>query len=251
MSLQACADIVARGDPDRFAAAMAAPVDARRVLFPLYTFTVEVARAPWVTSDPMIGEMRLQWWRDALEEIAEARPVRRHEVTTPLATVLDAEAARALDRLITARRWDLYKDAFVDQAHFDSYIAETGGTLMWVAARALGALPDAEATVRTFGAATGLVRYLAAVPELESRGRIPLVDGRPDAISGLAEQALNSIADSRALRKSLPPQARPALIEGWQTRPLLKQITRSPGRVAAGQVGLSPFRKKLTLLLQA
>ena len=49
---------------------MAAPVEARRVLFPLYAFNVEVARAPWVTSEPMIGEMRLQWWRDALEEIA-------------------------------------------------------------------------------------------------------------------------------------------------------------------------------------
>ena len=74
MSLNACAAIVERGDPERFMAAMAAPVEARRVLFPLYAFNVEVARAPWVTEEPMIAEMRLQWWRDALEEIAHGEP---------------------------------------------------------------------------------------------------------------------------------------------------------------------------------
>ena len=73
MSLQACADLVQRGDPDRFAAAMAAPVAARKVLFPLYAFNLEVARAPWVTEEPMIAEMRLQWWRDALGEIGGGR----------------------------------------------------------------------------------------------------------------------------------------------------------------------------------
>ncbi|MEQ8366967.1 MAG: phytoene synthase, partial [Roseicyclus sp.] len=62
MSLQACAELVARGDPDRFRATMAAPVDARRVLFPLYAFNIEVSRAPWVTAEPMIAEMRLQFW---------------------------------------------------------------------------------------------------------------------------------------------------------------------------------------------
>ncbi|MEC7259362.1 MAG: squalene/phytoene synthase family protein, partial [Pseudomonadota bacterium] len=87
-NLTACARIVEQGDPDRFLAAMAAPVQARRVLFPLYAFGVEIARAPWVTQEPMIAEMRLQWWRDALEEIASGAPARRHEVVTPLASLL-------------------------------------------------------------------------------------------------------------------------------------------------------------------
>jgi len=106
MSFQACADIVRKGDPERFLAAMAAPPAARRVLFPLYAFNVEVSRAPWVTEEPMIAEMRLQWWRDALEEIAAGGAVRSHEVTVELAAVLDGEAAKALDRSIAARRWD-------------------------------------------------------------------------------------------------------------------------------------------------
>ncbi len=42
--VNACAAIVQRGDPDRFMATMAAPVAARRVLFPLYALNVEIAR---------------------------------------------------------------------------------------------------------------------------------------------------------------------------------------------------------------
>ena len=91
--VNACAAIVQRGDPDRFMATMAAPVAARRVLFPLYAFNVEVARAPWVTEESMIAEMRLQWWRDAVEEVAKGGVVRRHEVVTPLAEVLAPEHA--------------------------------------------------------------------------------------------------------------------------------------------------------------
>ena len=58
---------------------------ARRVLFPLYAFNIEVSRAPWVTAEPMIAEMRLQFWRDVVEEIAAGKPPRAHEVAAPLA----------------------------------------------------------------------------------------------------------------------------------------------------------------------
>ena len=70
MTTDACAALVERGDPDRFAAVMAAPVAARTRLWPLYAFNLEVARAPWVTKEPMIAEMRLQWWRDVVAEPA-------------------------------------------------------------------------------------------------------------------------------------------------------------------------------------
>ena len=144
--LTACARLVERGDPDRFAAAMAAPVEARAVLFPVYAFNVEVARAPWVTQETMIAEMRLQWWRDALEEIREGKVVRRHEVVTPLSAVLDAEGAELLDRLVGARRWDVYRDAFEDAEHFSRYVEETSGHLLLAAGRALGTMPEAVAS---------------------------------------------------------------------------------------------------------
>ena len=248
MSLQACADLVQRGDPDRFMAAMAAPVAARRVLFPLYAMALEVARAPWVTEEPMIAEMRLQWWRDVLEEIAEGREVRSHEVTTPLAGAIPPDVARDLDRLVAARRWDIYKEAFEDADHFTEYLDATGGALMWAAASTLGAAPSAETDIRSFGAATALTRFLIAVPDLEARGRIPLVDGRARAIADLAKSTLGRLPPDGQLKRQRATTARAALLEGWQTRPLLKQIAKDPGRVAAGRIGLAPIHKRARLL---
>ncbi|MDA3859145.1 MAG: squalene/phytoene synthase family protein, partial [Roseovarius sp.] len=182
--LNACADLLRRGDPDRFLAAMAAPVAARRVLLPIYAFNLEVARAPWVTQEPMIAEMRLQWWRDALGEIREVGVVRRHEVVTPLASVLDPVGAAQLDDLIEARRWDIYREPFADQAAFERYISDTSGGLLAVSAKALG--PADEAVLADAGYALGLANWLRAIPALEAAGRIPLVDGRPEALRDLA-----------------------------------------------------------------
>ena len=248
MSFQACADIVRKGDPERFLAAMAAPPAARRVLFPLYAFNVEVSRAPWVTEEPMIAEMRLQWWRDALEEIAAGGAVRSHEVTVELAAVLDGEAAKALDRSIAARSWDIYKESFEDSAHFDEYLDATAAELMWQATRLLGGQADAEDTVRGLGRAAGLARFLQAVPELEARGRVPLVDGRPDAVRGLARNALVEAGGWGVTKRSVPPQARAGMLEGWQAAPILRQVAKGPNRVAQGTLGPSPFRSKLRLM---
>ena len=105
MSLQACAELVHRGDPDRFLATMACPLAAREVLFPLYAYNVEVSRAPWVTEEPMIAEMRLQYWRDVADEIGQSRPPRAHEVAQPLSQVVAAADAALLDGIAAARRW--------------------------------------------------------------------------------------------------------------------------------------------------
>ncbi len=243
----ACAALVQRADNDRFRAAMAAPVAARPVLFALYAFNVEVARAPWVTQEAMIAEMRLQWWRDALEEIAEGGVVRRHEVVTPLADALDAQTAKALDRLVAARRWDIYRDPFEDADHFDAYLADTSGALMWAAAQALGAGVAAEGPVRAFGAATGLARFLQAVPALEAQKRIPLVDGRAEGIAALARAGLDTMPSRAVLRRAVGKTAQPALIEGFLTRTVLQQAARDPGRVGAGALQVNPALQSLLL----
>jgi phytoene/squalene synthetase len=248
MSLAACADLVRRGDPDRFLAAMAAPPEARVVLFPLYAFNVEVSRAPWVTQEPMIAEMRLQWWRDALEEIGEGRPHRAHEVVTPLVPILDAAAAQALDRAVAARRWDIYRDRFEDETHFAEYIEATSGDLMWTAARALGAPAGTEPVVRDFAWGAGLAAFLRAIPELEARGRKPLPDGRPGAVQTLAREGLGRIARARRSRHGLGSAAAPALYAGWQAAPILRQAAADPARVADGALGLSEFSRRARLL---
>lgn len=247
MSLEACAALVERGDPDRFVATMAAPPAARARLWPLYAFNLEVARAPWVTKEPMIAEMRLQWWRDVVAE----PNARAHEVAGPLHSLIRSASlpVAVLDRLIAARHWDVHPEPFSDRAAFDTYLDDTAGGLMWLAARALGAPAAAEASVRAFGWATGLANYLRAVPDLESRGRKPLVDGRPQAVRDLATQGLTRISSARA-GKPLIGTGLPALLAGWQTAALLRQVQRDPLAVAGNRMGLSEFSRRGRLLWQ-
>src|ERR671926_643162 len=61
-----CADLVRDADKDRFLAALFAPEPARRGLLALYAFNVEVSRVRDRVSEPLPGEIRLQWWRDAI-----------------------------------------------------------------------------------------------------------------------------------------------------------------------------------------
>ncbi|WP_299280605.1 squalene/phytoene synthase family protein [uncultured Tateyamaria sp.] len=239
----ACARIVEQGDPDRFRTVMAAPVAARAMLFPIYAMNVEVSRAPWVTQEAMIAEMRLQWWRDALEEIARGRAVRKHEVTTPLAGVIGPEQAKMLDESVTARRWDIYPEPFEDEAHMDAYIDQTAGHLMWTAAAALGAPAQAEGDVRALAFAAGTAAFLRAVPALAAAGRIPLLDGTHEGLIVLAKRA-----KARSVRPALPKAARPALWPAIGAGKLLDQVIRNPQAVGDGTLPapLTPLRLGLS-----
>lgn len=251
MTLDACAALVERGDPDRFAAAMATPPAARAKLFPLYAFNLEVARAPWVSKEAMIAEMRLQWWRDV---VAEPTP-RAHEVAGPLHGLIKSAnlPLDVFDRLIEARRHDVYADPFADQTEFDAYIDATSGGLMWLCASALGASPAAEPAIRAYAYATGIARYLQAVPDLEDRGRMPLPDGRPEAVRALAGQALSRLHIARANRSGANRRGIPsaALLSGWQTEPLLRRVLADPNCVANGTLALSEFTRRSHLAWQA
>ncbi len=241
---------IERGDPTRFAALLAAPPNARTALATLYAFNLEIARAPWVTKEPMIAEMRLQWWRDALQD-AENGTIRAHEVMQPLASLMTHQSLplNTLDRMVEARRWDIYSDAFTDQTAFDDYLMDTAGGLMWLSGKALGAGAASEPALRAFGWATGLAAFLQAVPNLVERGRIPLLDGRDQGIATLARRGLAQLATART--SHIDPAARPALLSGWQTQSLLAMAAHDPARVGDGQLQLSEFTRRGRLVWQA
>src|SRR3954468_9374408 len=78
--------LIRRVDPDRWMSSrfIADPL-ARADVIAIYAFDHELARAPKVSSNPLIGEIRLTWWREALDEVFEGRPVRRHPTAEALA----------------------------------------------------------------------------------------------------------------------------------------------------------------------
>ncbi len=247
--LTACADLVRQADPDRFQAVMAAPVAARPVLFALYAFNIELARAPWASQEAMIAEMRVQWWRDIGAEIAGGKPVRRHFVATPLGRLLTPELAAHIDAMAEARRWHIYKDPFADQAEFDAHIDATNGSLMWMAAASLGAAD--EHVVRDFAYGAGVAAWLKAIPDLEKQKRVPLLDGTVEGVRALAAAALERLQQARADGGQVSKEAGVALLAGWQAEALLKQAVREPNLVAEGALGQSEFRRRAGLMWRA
>lgn len=247
MSVTACAAIVEKGDADRFAAVMAAPVELRPRLWPIYAFNVEVARAPWVTEEPGIAEIRVQWWRDALAEIAVGGAVRRHEVVEPLAEVLRGAGVDValLNAVCDARRWDIYREPFEDAADLAGHLRATGGGLMQAACAAAGGgtptLLDAAGEVGFGGAVAG---WLMAVPSLEARGRVPLVDGTHEGVRALAREGLAGLARARAVDfGAWVPVVRAA----WRAEAVLRQVVRDPAAVSEGRLGGSEFARRAGL----
>lgn len=253
MSTEACAERVASGDPDRFAATLAAPAAARARLWPLYALNLELARAPWASAEPLVAEMRLQWWVDALGAIAAGQAVAPHEVLTPVrALVAETPALVApLVALAEARRGDCWRDTPTDTAELGAYIAATSGNLMWAAAVTLGAPSPAESVVRDFAWASGLANWLRAVPELQARGQHPLPDPRPAAVAELARAGLARLARARAARAAISPKVAPALYPGWLARGVLRRAAAEPARVLQGQLAPSEFARRASLLLPA
>jgi len=238
--IAACAALVQTGDPDRFLATMAAAPDQRAGLFILYAFNLEIARAPYLTDEPMIAEMRLQWWRDVVAA-AGSGAARAHPVAAPLHRLIAERGlpVATLEAAIAARRWDCWRDP---QHDLDGYLEATGAGLMALAARALGGRDDAAA--RDVGWAAGLAAYLRAVPDLAARGRQPLADPSPDAVAALARQGLDRLA--RARRAGAGPAA--ALRAGWLAGPILRQALADPAAVAAGWLAVPEVQRRGRML---
>ena len=65
---------VRAGDPDRFLVTLFAPAEARPALLALAALDLELHRIERVTTQPMAGLIRLQWWRESLDGIEASRP---------------------------------------------------------------------------------------------------------------------------------------------------------------------------------
>lgn len=247
--VQACAELVKAADQERFRATMAAPVPARDVLFPIHAFCLEIAKAPWLTKESMIAEMRLQFWRDVLQEKIDGKDPRAHEVARPLAGVLDAQAAEALDKTVTARQWDIYKDPHEDLASFKSYLSNSYAVPMVEASRLLGAPAETHTALKNLAYAGALVRYFAAVPKLEEAGRIPLVDGRLSAVSELASDAFEQVRGSGEILAGLDKVERAPMIDALTHLPLLKRAARAPSAVIEGRLSLTPIKQSVRLAM--
>jgi NADH dehydrogenase [ubiquinone] 1 alpha subcomplex assembly factor 6 len=180
-----CLDQVRRFDRDRYLTALFAPADRRVDLLALYAFNVEVARIRELIREPMMGHVRLQWWRDAIAEIYAGRE-RRHQVVHGLAPAVRRHGLSRghFDRLLDAREQDMSMEAPTDLPALVAYAQGTAGSLGLLAVEILGGsatrTPHADSDVAVAAAAANawtahaLVGLLRAVPYHARQHRIYL-----------------------------------------------------------------------------
>ncbi len=169
------AALLRKQDPDRYLTALFAG-ERREALFALYAFNLEIARTREAVREPVMGLIRLQWWRDVMEEIAQGK-VRAHEVVRPLAEAIAAHGLSPdlFERLIAARERDLDPEPPADLASLVEYSRNTSGALSELALEVLGkpspALREAGQAAGIAWSLTGLIR---AVPFHASHRRVYL-----------------------------------------------------------------------------
>nr|WP_237168296.1 squalene/phytoene synthase family protein [Paracoccus shandongensis] len=243
--MDACTDLVRTQDPDRFGAVLVARPQDRPALITLYALNLEIARAPFQSREPMLAEMRLQWWIDRLDEMGTGKPPPLHDVLTPLWEAW-GEGAGRIAPLAEARRRDCAREPFTAPEEVVAYVNDTAGRLMGLAAERLGSPAAARTVVADQALGAGLAAWLRALPRLQPL-RLGLDQARPEdavALAGLARDALRRAARSRRL---LPRQAAAALYPGPRVPPFLDAVLRGDINCFAQTLEVTPFQRRASL----
>ena len=171
--IEYCFEQVRRYDRDRYLTVVAAPQRAAADLAVLYAFNLEIALVRDSVTEPMLGRIRLQWWREALAEAYEGRP-RHHAVLESLAA-LHARMPLGrvhFERLIDARETEFDETIPADLMELESYADATSGDLIRLAAEAAGLDPASGGLaplIRHVGIGVGLTGIARATLYLAQR----------------------------------------------------------------------------------
>lgn len=250
--LSYCAALLRRHDPDRYLTALFAPAATRESLFALYAFNLEIARTREAIREPMMGRIRLQWWRDAVAEAAAGRPY-RHEILEPLAVAMSERSLTSawFERLIETREQDLEGEPPADMSSLMTYAEGSSSALTWLALETLGASagrePAAIEAGGKLGTAWALTGLLRAVPyharqrqlhlpiDLLARHNVHAEDllelrkpaGLQAVVREIAGEAANQLAAAKRAARGLPRVLLPALLLGTLAGLYLERLKRA------------------------
>jgi 15-cis-phytoene synthase len=244
-----CAELVRTHDFVRYASTLFVPPTQRRALLALYAFNVEICRVPALVSQPLPGEIRLQWWRDTLsgqgQGGVEGNPVAAELLLAVGSYRLPVER---LSRLIEEHQFDLYNDPMPTMAALEGYLNDTSSALFSLAAGVMGPLSgEVEHLARHAGLAQGIVQVMASLPLDASQRRLfvpqqmlarhgcDLEDVFAGKQTPALRQALNDVLNEArshldaayALLGSVVPDVRPAFLSLVQVKRDLAMLMRA------------------------
>ncbi|MEJ1995785.1 MAG: phytoene/squalene synthase family protein [Limibacillus sp.] len=202
-----CAAEVRRFDHDRYLSLLLAAEPLRRSLLAIYAFNLEIARTAESVSEPMIGQIRLQWWRDSIEGLYGGAP-RRNAVIQPLEEAISTgNLTRShFEGLIDARERDLDPDPPESLAALERYAEATSVPVMLLGLEAAGVREGpALKAARHAGLALALTGILRATAFLTRQRRILL------PLKGMraADVSPQELLDGRLAPSALSPVVRP------------------------------------------
>ena len=254
-SVAHAAETLRQNDRDRYLSILVLTGDHRNAVTALYAFNADVASIRDRVSDPAPGEIRLQWWNDALDGEGHGA-VRQNPVADALLDVMARYniPAGTLLRLIGARRFDLYDDPMPDLETFEGYAGETVSTLYQLAAMILN---DGE-TIETgdaaghLGVAHAMIGHLRAFGHVAAQGRIMLPwsifaangvqegeifsgtesEGLSEALGQIGELAAEHLGKAETAIAALPGRLKPAFAGIAVLKAHLRLLERRPGLFA-------------------
>jgi phytoene synthase len=244
-----CADLVRSRDFARYAATLFMPAIPRRALLAVYAFNTEISRVREQVSQPLPGEMRLQWWTDMLGGTGhggiEGNPVAAELLLAIRDFRLPVEP---LLRLIEEHQFDLYNDPMPSMAALEGYVTDTSSALLSLGAR-LVARPSEQIDhlARHAGLAQGIAQVIAALPHDAARRQlfVPVqlleshgsgmeevyagrqTPGTRAAIDQLIGEARAHLATAFELLAGVPPEARPVFLPLALVRRDLQRLSRA------------------------
>jgi phytoene synthase len=255
--------IAREADPDRSLSALFMPPDARPDLFALYAFNAELARVAEIVTEPGLGAIRLQWWREAIERAANGETI-GHPVADALGETLN-QCKLSRDRvsaLIDARAFDVEEKIMPDTVALEVYLDDTAGALFALVGEILGAKGKAiERAAQSAGRAYGLTGLMRALPVHAARGLVFLPadllrrhgaspeqvlagvrsQGLDDALGELRGKARECLHEARSQTAELDSPARSAFIPLALVEPYLAALEKS-GRDPLREIaGINPL----------
>lgn len=258
-------------DPDRYVTTLYAPEDRRAALLAIYAFDAEIAAVRGRIREAMAGELRLQWWRDAIDA---PFAVTGH----PVADALNAAIARhglpvtAFHNYLDARVFDLYDDPMPSRTDLEGYCGETAGAILQLAALVLDsqAAPRVAELAGRAGCAQAITWMLRMLPVHRGRGQcfvprdiLAAAGSSPaaflagdggegalravEAMTALAQEHLRAFEAGAA---ALPITVRPGFLPLAVTALQLQKMTTAKN-VSAGVPDAARWRKQWAVFRRA
>jgi NADH dehydrogenase [ubiquinone] 1 alpha subcomplex assembly factor 6 len=221
-------------DYEHYLTGLFSPIQSRNVVWAIRAFNVETAQIQDLVSEPIIGKMRIEWWRGMIDKTFRGYPI-DHPISLLLAESLENThlTKEFFLKILTAREKIMGQSQFPSMQDLEEYGENTTGSLLRLHLEALN-IPDetAQNAITHLGKSLGISFALRSIPfQLEKRRfclpsdvmakhsisteeifRKGPPDSLPDAVFEIATRANDQLLTARSFAKDILPECNPVLL---------------------------------------